>query len=257
MIPEVIQGVIKHDDRLKHLQYLSIAGSHAYGTAVEGSDLDIRGWYFPPVSDIIGIHDKASSVVQYTLDDVVFYTFHKFVHLLAQCNPNVVEQVGVNSACRIYQSHTATLLLDNLDLFLSKRAYKTFGGYAQTMLKRFEQGDSENQTMGHRNRKATTAKQLKHLMHLIRLYYMGIDILKNHQVITYRVYEHDLLMSIRHGEVPISQIFKLRDKLEVEMQEAYEKSTLPQSAQIDKIDELVTGITLDYIKNPERFNYIY
>ena len=256
LLPINIQEEIRVDERLKYLQYLVIAGSHAYGTNIESSDIDIRGWYFPPVYDLLGIGYKIEDSITYKDSDMVFYTFHKFIHLLAQCNPNVIEQVGLSDECIIYKSHPAQVILNNIDLFLSKRVYHTFGGYAYTMLKRFEQGNTPESTMGHRNHKSTVEKQQKHLMHLIRLYYTGIDILKNHQVLTNRVKEHDLLMSIRHGEVPVKYVFELRDKLELEMQEAYEESTLPHYADMNTINSLVVEITTDYIKCPERFIYI-
>ena len=246
MITSELLNRMKIDKHLKYTQYLVIAGSHAYGTTVESSDVDVRGWYFPPISDILGVHQKASDSYFYPDSDVVLYTFHKFVHLLAQCNPNVVEQVGVDNNCILYQFTPARILASNVELFLSKRVFHTFGGYANTMLKRFEQGS----TIGWRNRKSTAAKQWKHLMHLIRLLYMGIDILKSYRVITHRVKEHDLLMSIRHGEVDLNYVFKLRDKLEIQMQEAYDRTTLPEQAQMSQIDELVTSITLDYIAHP-------
>lgn len=249
MIPSELLNQMKIDKHLKYTQYLVIAGSHAYGTTVESSDVDVRGWYFPPISDILGIHQKASDSYLYPDSDVVLYTFHKFVHLLAQCNSNVVEQVGVDDVCILYQSNAAARIVNNLDLFLSKRVFQSFGGYANTMLKRFEQSDTEDVTMCHRNRKRVESKKWKHLMHLIRLLYMGIDILKHHQVVTHRVKEHDLLMSIRHGEVDVKYVFRLRDKLEVQLQEAYDTTTLPERADIEQINILVSGITLNYISD--------
>ena len=48
-----------------------------------------------------------------------------------------------------------------------------------------------------RNNKAIEHNKLnKHMMHLIRLYMTGIDILKYHEINTYREKEHDLLMDI-------------------------------------------------------------
>ena len=238
-----IKQRIAADDRLLCMHYAVIAGSHAYGTAVEGSDVDIRGWYFPPLNDLLGLANKRENFIEYSDEDVVFYTFHKFIHLLAQCNPNVVEQVGVPARCKIYVTPIGQKILNNVELFLSKRAFQTFGGYANKMLQRFEQG------IGHRNHKSTEAKQWKHLSHLIRLLYTGIDILKYHRVITYRIKEHDLLMSIRHGEVSVEKIMDMRSKLEIQLQDAYDNTTLPAQVDLDKVNRLIVEIVVDYINS--------
>ena len=177
LLPTNIHEEIQVDERLKYLQYLVIAGSHAYGATIESSDIDIRGWYFPPVYDLLGVSHKIKDSITYKDSDTVFYTFHKFIHLLAQCNPNVIEQMGLSDECVIYKSYPAQVILNNIDLFLSKRVYHTFGGYAYTMLKRFEQGNTPESTMGHRNHKSTVEKQQKHLMHLIKFSFSPFDFL--------------------------------------------------------------------------------
>lgn len=54
--------------------------------------------------------------------------------------------------------------------------------------------------IGKRNKKKDDNHLNKHAMHLIRLFMMAIDILEKGQINTYRVKEHDLLLSIRNGE---------------------------------------------------------
>ena len=54
--------------------------------------------------------------------------------------------------------------------------------------------------LGKRNKNAIIHNKLsKHMMHLIRLYLMGLDILEKEEIITLRP-EHDLLMDIRNGK---------------------------------------------------------
>lgn len=55
--------------------------------------------------------------------------------------------------------------------------------------------------IGKRNQNAIEHGKLgKHMMHLVRLYYMCFDILENEKIVTYRGKEHDLLMDIRNGK---------------------------------------------------------
>ena len=55
--------------------------------------------------------------------------------------------------------------------------------------------------IGRRNEKAIAHDKLgKHMMHLVRLYYMCFDILEKGEINTYREVEHNLLMEIRNGK---------------------------------------------------------
>lgn len=255
LLSDDLYNQLRSDQRMSHLQYLIISGSHAYGTAVDGSDIDIRGWVMPPKLDILGLtHTKIMDSLTYPDHDVVLYTFHKFIHLLAQCNPNVVEQMGVDDDMILYASPYAKALRTIVDKFLSKRAFVTFGGYANSQLQQIEHAlHNGGDGLVHRNRKSAGYKLHKHLSHLIRLYYMGIDILQNHIVQTHRVKEHDLLMSIRNGEVSLDYVFDLRNDLEKKLQQAYEESTLPDEVDRNKINQFVATVTEQYIRCPVRF----
>ena len=94
-----------------------------------------------------------------------------------------------------------------------------------------------------RNNKAIEhGKIAKHLMHLLRLYMMCIDILDKHEIITKRVDEHDLLMSIRNGEylddqgMPKQEFFDLVHEYEIKWQEASERTTLPDKPDMERIN---------------------
>ena len=97
-----------------------------------------------------------------------------------------------------------------------------------------------------RNDKAVEHGKLsKHMMHLLRLYMMGIDILERKEVITYRAKEHDLLMDIRAGKylkddlmTPTDEFNKLLADYKKRFDEAAERTTLPDGPDLSKINEL-------------------
>lgn len=114
---------------------LGFGGSYAYGTNNENSDIDIRGVYANTKDEILGIKDDSEQFVDDNTDTVI-YSMRKMVKLLISCNPNVIEILGLRDEDYLYLNDIGRLLLDNRELFISKRAAKTFGGYAKSQLNR-------------------------------------------------------------------------------------------------------------------------
>lgn len=115
---------------------LTTGGSHAYGTDIETSDLDIRGVALEREGEILGL----SNFEQFANDatDTVIYGFRKIIKLLLNCNPNTVEMLGTKDEHLFIVTEEGRLLRDNIDLFLSKKAFHSFGGYATSQLRRLE-----------------------------------------------------------------------------------------------------------------------
>ena len=115
---------------------LGLGGSHAYGTDVETSDLDIRGCALETKFEIL-TNSKFEQVVDNSTDTTI-YSFNKLVSLLSNCNPNVIELLGLKPEHYLYISDIGRELLDNKELFLSQIAVNSFGGYATAQLRRLD-----------------------------------------------------------------------------------------------------------------------
>lgn len=116
--------------------FLTLGGSHAYGTNVEGSDIDVRGFALESKEDLIGF-SRFEQVTNEATDTVV-YAFNKLISLLLNCNPNVIEMLGCKPEHYFALTCVGRLLLDNRKLFLSQKAINSFGGYATAQLRRLE-----------------------------------------------------------------------------------------------------------------------
>lgn len=114
------------------------AGSHAYGTSLPTSDVDIRGvfladplYYLTPWYNVkeIDIPDQ---------EDGKVYELHKFLQLLTDQNPNIVETLWVDEADIITNSPAYQILREHRDTFLSTKCAHTYSGYAHAQLKRIK-----------------------------------------------------------------------------------------------------------------------
>lgn len=128
---------LRTDPHLKNrIIFLTLGGSHAYGTNVETSDVDIRGCTMNNASEIVGL-SNFEQVVN-TATDTTIYSFNKLIPLLLNCNPNTIEMLGCKAEHYIFMTDIGRQMIDNRKLFLSKRALYSFGGYANQQLNRLE-----------------------------------------------------------------------------------------------------------------------
>ena len=127
---------LKTNPDLSNIIYLTLSGSHGYGTNVEGSDADLRGVLIEDKRYLLGLNsfeqfeDKAS--------DTVIYGLNKFVHLCVNANPNAIELLGTDVDCMAIMTDKGHLLRDNAGLFLSRRVINSFGNYATAQLRRLQ-----------------------------------------------------------------------------------------------------------------------
>lgn len=117
--------------------YLTKYGSHAYGTNTPESDDDFRGVCIPPNEYYLGIL-KGFEQAELRKPDVVVYEIRKFFRLATDCNPNALEILFVDPGDVIYTSPLGDLLLENRNLFLSKKIKFTMSGYAVSQLHRIK-----------------------------------------------------------------------------------------------------------------------
>ena len=120
----------------KNIILLTLGGSHAYGTNIETSDVDIRGCALNSKADILTNQNFEQFVNEET--DTTIYAFNKLISLISNVNPNTIEILGCKPEHYLYLSPIGQELLDNKHLFLSKKCVYSFGGYANSQLRRLD-----------------------------------------------------------------------------------------------------------------------
>lgn len=309
---------------------LGLGGSYSYGTNVETSDLDVRGIALNTKEEILT--NERFEQFENKATDTTIYGFNKIIKLLSNCNPNVIELLGLKLEHYLYISPIGYELLDNSRLFLSKKAAFNFQGFIHSQLRRTDNKAVRTVDQAHReshilnsihnamtsfpekyfayskdsinlyiddaiqedmdkeifmdvnlkhyplrdyqamwsemhsivkdyaklsktNKQAVPANKLnKHMMHMIRLYYMCFDILENEKIVTYREKEHNLLMSIRNGEYldannqPIPEFFEMVDELDKRLEYDKENTSLPERPDYNRINEFVMSVNERVVK---------
>ena len=128
---------LKTNPRLgKRIMLLGLGGSYAYGTNNENSDIDFRGVTLNLPSDLVGLTEFEQYEDGDT--DTVLYSFNKIVKLLLECNPNTIEILGLDEDQYLIMSSLRRELYKHRGMFLSKRAARSFGGYASAQLRRLQ-----------------------------------------------------------------------------------------------------------------------
>jgi hypothetical protein len=120
-----------------HTIFLSLHGSHAYGTSTPESDLDVRGVCIAPREYYLGFTQAFEQAEQHE-PDLTIFDLRKFLRLAADANPNVIEVLFTDPSDHLRVTKLGERLLENRNLFLSKRVKSTFSGYAVSQLRRIQ-----------------------------------------------------------------------------------------------------------------------
>lgn len=115
--------------------FITRHGSQAYGTSTPTSDLDVRGVAIAPKEYYLGMTNNFEQATSKD-PDLVIFELRKFLKLASECNPNALEIIFTDEEDHFHVSKIGQMLLDNRDLFLSKRVKFTFQGYATAQMKR-------------------------------------------------------------------------------------------------------------------------
>jgi len=171
--------------------------------------------------------------------DSVVYELKKFVKLLYMSNPNVLSLLWLNNRHYIHIDHWGWRLVHNRDLFVSRKIYHSFNGYAYAQLKRMTHAKNEGY-MGEK-RKALVEKfgfDTKNAAHCIRLLRMGIEFLREGELHVERP-DASQLMEIKLGFWSLDQVKKEAEYLFKRAETAYDECKLPNQPDRDKINALL------------------
>lgn len=131
---------LKTEERLKNnIILLGLAGSYSYGTNIPTSDIDIRGLSRNTKEDLLGLNQQTNTSLYTDKNtDTTVYTLAHAIPLLLNCNPNMVEMLGLREEDYLQLTPDGKKLIANQRMFYSKKAQFSFGGYATAQLRRLQ-----------------------------------------------------------------------------------------------------------------------
>jgi predicted nucleotidyltransferase len=218
-------NAVSAEELRQYIVYECIVGSRAFGLDRDDSDVDRRGVYLPPADlqwSLYGVPEQ----LEFADREECYWELEKFIALALKANPNILECLYTPLVERTTEVGTA--LLESRTCFLSKLVYQTYNGYVLSQFKKLEQ-----------DIRTTGEIKWKHAMHLIRLLLQGTTVLKE-SAVPVRVGEHRAaLLAIRDGSQTWEEVNQWRLSFHNEFEAAFRTSTLPESPDYAKANELL------------------
>ena len=154
----------------------------------------------------------------------------------------MLEQLGNADELVISYNPMTQLLMDNKNLFLSKRVIYSFGGFAGKLI---QKSDTLDKDPIYHNSK----KMHKTVMNAVRVYLMLFVILEKGEIKTYRDNDHNFLTQLRNGEYDYKEIRQqlipaYESRLSVDKSETY----LPDNVDWKRVNELVMTVNEESLK---------
>jgi len=189
--------------------FVAVGGSHAYGTAREGSDVDVRAVVIPPASFTLGLDQfDAIATPEGAATDEHVYSLRRFVRLAVNASVPILEMLFAPDDCVAETSAVFETIRSARRSFLSKRLYDSAGGYAFSTALRAFQGKV------HKGREYLLEQHgydSKAVHHAVRLWRMGAEALRDGDL-TVRRPDAAELLAIRDGAIAHADVARFEGR---------------------------------------------
>lgn len=116
--------------------YEYIRGSQLYHTNVETSDEDHGGIYIMPNDACLGLGIDYQNEIKDASNDKCIWEIGRFLELALSSNPTVLEALFVPDDKVIYEHPAIKELRSHREIFVTKKCFAPFGGYAVSQIKK-------------------------------------------------------------------------------------------------------------------------
>lgn len=230
--------------------YLVLHGSRAYGIENEDSDIDLYGVTVPPKEYVYPFTEGSSNIYGFDLNfpkfeqfltdhlpykntemDAQLFNIVKYFRLCADGNPNMIDSLFVPSKNILVMDEVGELIHRHRNLFLSKKCYTTFKGYAYSQLKKAKTKKREGKRAGEVEKYGYDLKFASHIFRLLN----EVEQILDHKTIHDITLGKEDLIDIRKGKWEWEKVeneFKARESI---LDEKYDKSDLPKDSNREEL----------------------
>jgi predicted nucleotidyltransferase len=242
-----------------NVHYETIMGSFAYGVSSDTSDTDVYGFCIPPKhiifphvnGTVIGFDNDYPKFEQYQQHhikrednnkeyDVAIYNIVKYFRLCVDGNPNMIDSLFTPTNCVVHITKQGQLVRDSRKLFLSKKCWHTFKGYAYQQMSKIRKGTNKSNP-----RRAKWIQDygydVKFAYHLVRLLDEVEQILTEGDIDLQR--NRKQLIAIRNGEWELKELENYFVEKEKSLEKVYlESDAVPHKPRDEEIKNLLLSV---------------
>ena len=113
----------------ERLIYRAVRGSHAYGTNLATSDVDIHGVYRLRPDEFVSLFSQGEQASDET-NDTVFFELRRYMELAMTANPPVLEMLWTPDDCVQVTTPVFQQLRVERGMFITSKCFWSFTGYA-------------------------------------------------------------------------------------------------------------------------------
>jgi len=188
------------------IPYFIISGSHLYGTANEDSDIDFRGVFFSSLNQRLGFSYKED--VDFG-EDGKLYEVKKFMKLLADNNPNILEWIFAprSNVFRLDPDFKEIVFKDKQQYVNPKMIQVKFGAYCMSEMSRLKKLNGKT---GEKRRKIIEeyGYNTKSASNVMRIACGGIDLI-SHRHLKLPYENRELLLEIKNGKYSFEEFMSI------------------------------------------------
>jgi len=231
-----------------NVYFKTIVGSKLYGLDTPTSDTDYKGFGMPDCDYIIGLKRQETDSCKNLTEnsEEALFSVGKYLSVLMKGNPTVFEIAFADKKFHTVRTPIGSAIISFVQkTFITKHLFSPYSAYF-----RAQRADIKKQkTKGNR---IEIIKQFgydtKSASHCLRIGYQCNQIMKTGYLNpTLEGEEREICMAIKKGEMNLSQVDSILEKVDKEMYNSYKNTKLTEQPDYQTVNEFCVSIYKNYL----------